>query len=66
MRILYFYPENPLSLNQGNNARANALLEYFKNRSIEVDFVGVESKEFSMDRSIYKKSLFASCSYGSL
>lgn len=49
MRILYFYPENPLSLNQGNNARANALLEYFKNRSIEVDFVGVESKEFSMD-----------------
>ncbi|MBW4360786.1 glycosyltransferase [Flavobacterium taihuense] len=49
MRILYFYPENPLLLNQGNNSRANALLHYFKSRSIEVDLVGVESKDFSLD-----------------
>lgn len=47
MRILYFYPENPLLLSQGNNARANALLNYFNSRSIEVDFVGVESDKFS-------------------
>lgn len=43
MKILYFYPDNPLLLNQGNNARANALLHYFKSRSIEVDLVGCES-----------------------
>lgn len=47
MRILYFYPENPLLLNQGNNSRANSLLHYFKSRSIEVDFVGVESGNFT-------------------
>lgn len=49
MRILYFYPENPLLLNQGNNARANALLHYFKSRSSKVDFVGIESDTFSSD-----------------
>lgn len=49
MKILYFYPENPLLLNQGNNARANALLNYFKSRSIAVDFVGVESDKFSQN-----------------
>lgn len=47
MKILYFYPENPLKKTQGNNARALSLLEYFKNRSIEIDFVGIESKEFT-------------------
>lgn len=49
MRVLYFYPENPLLLTQGSNTRANALLHYFKSRSIEVDFVGVESDSFSAD-----------------
>lgn len=49
MKILYFYPENPLLLNQGNNSRANALLYYFKSRSIEVDLIGVESKVFTRD-----------------
>nr|WP_315150109.1 glycosyltransferase [uncultured Flavobacterium sp.] len=47
MKILYFYPENPLLLNQGNNSRANALLHYFKSRSIQIDFVGVASDNFS-------------------
>jgi len=47
MRILYFYPENPLLLNQGNNSRANSLLHYFKSRSIDVDFVGVEAANFT-------------------
>lgn len=49
MRILYFYPENPLSFSQGNNSRALSLLHYFKNRNIEIDFVGEASKEFGED-----------------
>ena len=51
MKILYFYPENPLLLTQGNNARANKLLEYFKTRNIEVDFVGEETKDFTIEDS---------------
>ncbi|NIK92679.1 glycosyltransferase family 4 protein [Mangrovimonas sp. CR14] len=43
-KILFFYPENPLQLHQGNNARALALLKYFREREFEVDFVG-EQKE---------------------
>lgn len=46
MKVLYFYPENPLSHIQGNNARALSLLNYFKSRNIKVDFVGVESDVF--------------------
>lgn len=49
MRVLYFYPENPLLPNQGNNSRANALLHYFKSRSIEVDLVGIETDVYSFD-----------------
>lgn len=49
MRILYFYPENPLSFSQGNNSRALSLLHYFKNRNIHIDFVGEASKEFGED-----------------
>ena len=51
MKILYFYPENPLLFTQGNNARANKLLEYFKTRNIEVDFVGEETREFTIQDS---------------
>ena len=46
MKILYFYPDNPLLTNQGNNARALVLLQYFKNRVIDVDLVGCASKEY--------------------
>lgn len=49
MRILYFYPENPLSFSQGNNSRALSLLHYFKNRNIHIDFVGEKSNEFGED-----------------
>lgn len=49
MRILYFYPENPLSFSQGNNSRVLSLLHYFKNRNIDIDLVGEESKEFGQD-----------------
>lgn len=47
MKILYFYPENPMVFNQGNNARAFALLQYFKHKNIKVDYVGIASKSFS-------------------
>ncbi len=46
-KILYFYPENPLLVHQGNNARANKLLHYFRGREIDVDFIGIESKSFT-------------------
>lgn len=44
-KMLFFYPDNPLILNQGNNARANALLQYFKSRNFSVDIVGERHKE---------------------
>ena len=47
MKILYFYPENPATSNQGNNARAFALLQYFKNRNHKIDYIGIASKSFS-------------------
>ena len=47
MKILYFYPENPLLLNQGNHVRAISLLNYFKDRKIEIDFVSEQSENFS-------------------
>ena len=47
MKILYFYPENPVILSQGNNARAFALLQYFKNKHYKIDYVGIASKSFS-------------------
>ncbi|RYJ37027.1 group 1 glycosyl transferase [Flavobacterium anhuiense] len=49
MKILYFYPENPLSYSQGNNSRALSLLNYFKDRSIHLDFVGEHSDVFTED-----------------
>lgn len=47
MKVLYFYPENPLLKTQGNNARALSLLEYFKNRNAEVDLVGVTTEIYT-------------------
>lgn len=49
MKILYFYPENPILVNQGNNARALSLLNYFKDRKHRVDFVGEQSNNFGLD-----------------
>ncbi|MBF4516555.1 glycosyltransferase family 4 protein [Flavobacterium sp. ANB] len=46
MKILYFYPENPLSYSQGNNSRALALLNYFKIRNFYVDLVAEKSEAF--------------------
>ena len=47
MKILYFDPENPATSNQENNARAFALLQYFKNRNHKIDYIGIASKSFS-------------------
>ncbi len=46
-KILYFYPDNPLIINQGNNARAHKLLHYFKSRNFTVDFVGEQNRSGS-------------------
>lgn len=58
MKILYFYPENPLLLSQGNNSRAFSMLNFFKSKNIKVDFIGEESiffKEEDIDKLIEKK-----------
>ncbi len=46
-KILYFYPDNPLIINQGNNSRAHSLLLYFKSRNFEVDLVGEAKDNFT-------------------
>lgn len=57
LKILYFYPENPLLKIQGNNARANKLLDYFKTRNFDVDFVGEKGSNFTdQDADILKKN----------
>ena len=47
MRILFYFPGNPLNPTQGNNVRALSLLKYFKSKSFKVDFVAEKDKEFS-------------------
>src|SRR4051812_26218130 len=39
MRILYFFRLNPAEKNSGSQARALGLLQYFKERNIQVDFI---------------------------
>lgn len=51
MKILYFYPENPLLLSQGNHTRALELLRYFKHKNIDVDFVS-EKNDIQTDSAI--------------
>ena len=55
-KILFFYPDNPLDINQGNNARVNALLHYFKVNNFVVDFVGEESTDFSKENLLELKN----------
>lgn len=47
MKILYYYPENPLLSNQGNNVRAHALLKYFAQKKVNLTFVGHEGSHFT-------------------
>lgn len=41
MRVLFFFPENPLENDAGNKTRALQLLRYFKDRGMKVDFVSL-------------------------
>lgn len=43
MKLLFFYPDSPLQASQGNTIRVRALLDYFKSRGHEVDFVSEAS-----------------------
>lgn len=47
MKVLFFYPENPIIQNQGNNSRVLVLFEYFKKRNIDVDFVTERTSAFN-------------------
>lgn len=47
MKILFFYPENPILQIQGNNSRVTVLLKYFKERNIQVDFVSEKTDAFT-------------------
>ena len=62
MKILYFYPENPLTTNQGNHSRALSLLQYFRDRKIEIDFIG-ESDFITQDNiaELKKQNLITNC-----
>ncbi|MDR2121835.1 MAG: glycosyltransferase family 4 protein [Flavobacteriaceae bacterium] len=49
INILYFFSENPLLRNAGNKARALKLLEYFKERNFNVDFVSYNMVDYQED-----------------
>ncbi|MBE5320614.1 glycosyltransferase family 4 protein [Pedobacter sp. MR2016-19] len=38
-RVLFFMPDNPLKKNAGNRTKALSMLNYFKSRNFEIDFV---------------------------
>ncbi|WP_293305020.1 glycosyltransferase [Pedobacter sp. UBA5917] len=38
-KVLFFMPDNPLKKNAGNRTRALSMLNYFKSRNFEIDFV---------------------------
>ena len=48
-KVLFFYPDNPLINNQGNNARAFELLTYFKEENFKVDFIGETQENFTSE-----------------
>lgn len=56
-KILFYYPDNPLNINQGNNARANKLLHYFKSRNFEVDFVGETKLKYGEKENFFKEDI---------
>lgn len=61
MKILFFYPENPLNKSQGNNSRALAFLEYLKDRNATVDFVSISSEKnkYKSLKELEEKKLFS-------
>lgn len=64
-KVLFFMPDNPLKKNAGNRTRALSMLDYFKSRNFEIDFVseyytGRWSKE---DIKAFEQSGLANNSY---
>ncbi len=49
IKILYFFPENPLLKNAGNKTRVLNLLDYFKSKDILVDFVSDDIFDFKTE-----------------
>ncbi len=47
MKVLYFFPGNPLVRSQGNHVRAYTLLQYFKAKNITLDLVAETDKHFT-------------------
>ena len=47
MKVLYFFPGNPLVRSQGNHVRAYTLLQYFKAKNITLDLVAEADKHFT-------------------
>lgn len=49
IKVLYFFPDNPLLKNAGNKTRVLNLLNYFKSRNILVDFVSIDYNDFKKE-----------------
>ncbi|MDA0176023.1 glycosyltransferase [Mesoflavibacter profundi] len=47
MKVLYFFPGNPLVRSQGNHVRAYTLLQYFKAKNITLDLVAETDQHFT-------------------
>ena len=47
MKVLFFFPGNPLVRSQGNHVRAYTLLQYFKAKNITLDLVAEADKHFT-------------------
>ncbi|WP_010137036.1 glycosyltransferase [Ochrovirga pacifica] len=58
-KILFFYPDNPNLINQGNNARAHFLLAYFKARNFKVHLLGEKRHDYSTKdhKELFQKGL---------
>ena len=42
-KILFFFPENPISNNAGNKIRAYSILKYLNSRNFIIDFISVSN-----------------------
>lgn len=47
MKVLYFFPGNPLVRSQGNHVRAYTLLQYFNAKNITLDLIAEADKHFT-------------------
>ena len=49
MKILLFFPENPLKKDSGNKTRVVELLKYYRHKGFEVDFVSMHAADFNAE-----------------